>query len=60
MSLARAALHLSASSTQVLGGGRLRTDRYITNARRRVSTTASAEMKTVRARGSHVVGTIDP
>ena len=58
MSLARAALNLSASRAHALGGGRLRTDRRITNARRRVSTTASAEMKTVRARGSRGVGPI--
>ena len=52
MSLARAALNLSASRAHALGVGRLRTDRRVTNARRRVSTTASAEMKTVRARES--------
>ena len=52
MSLARAALNLSASRAHALGVGRLRTDRRVTNARRRVSTTASAEMKTVRARKS--------
>ena len=60
MSLARAALNLSASRAHALGGGRLRTDRRITNARRRVSTTASAEMKTVRARESRDVGMTDP